>query len=350
MKHVPFFLVLLLLSCSPAENESTETSKVSKEHSPVVGDPGYSTVYNIGFYNVENLFDTIDDPYTEDEWFLPESESNWDQEKYSTKLNNLAKVIDAMREGPGGPDLIGLCEVENEQVVWDLAQNELFAANVYEVVHFDSPDNRGIDVAAMYDPDKFELLDAKSIPVIMLEDPAIKTRDILCCKFAVRESNEIFYFYVNHWSSRRGGAEETFFKRKNCATALLDDMNYQFKDYSKENIIIVGDMNDYPTDKSIIDVLGAGEPKSETLLWNLQLENQKKGLGTYNYKGEWGCLDNLIVTESIYFLSTPVKILKEDWMMYEDDQGEVYPSKTYGGSNYYGGYSDHLPIYFEVEF
>lgn len=353
MKYLSLFAITFFVSCSTPEEENKNTPQPAHETTsdliPTAENSNKST-YNIGFYNVENLFDTKDDPETEDEWFLPESETQWDEEKYQSKLENLAKVIDAINSGPGGPDLIGLCEVENKEVVMDLASQEVLNQNSYNVVHFESPDTRGIDVAAMYNSEKFELLDSKSIPVIMPEDPGIKTRDILYCEFKAIENGEIFHFYVNHWSSRRGGAEETFFKRKNCATALLDDMNYQFEDYSKENIIIVGDMNDYPVDKSLTDVLGAGEPKSESSLWNLQYVNHKKGLGTYNYKGEWGCLDNVIVSESIYFNSTPVKILKEDWMMYINEEGEAYPNRTFGGSNYYGGYSDHLPVYFEVEF
>ncbi|CAG5081728.1 endonuclease/exonuclease/phosphatase family protein [Parvicella tangerina] len=351
MRFLLPLVVISLTACNSANEETSgiqhgeQTNNADQLQNP---ENTSGTAYSIGFYNVENLFDTEDDPYTEDEWFLPTSETQWDEEKYQTKLINLAKVIDAMNEAPGGPDLIGLCEVENKAVVLDLSLQKALTANNYEVVHFDSPDVRGIDVAAMYNPEKLHLISARNINVPMPEDPAITTRDILFCEFEVIESGKLFSFYVNHWSSRRGGAEETFFKRENCAEALLNDLNSSFLDWKSENIIIVGDMNDYPTDKSLTDVLGAGEPKSASPLWNLQYENHKKGLGTYNYKGEWGCLDNVIVSESVYFHATPVKILKEDWMMYVNDEGEAYPNRTYGGSNYYGGYSDHLPVYFEV--
>lgn len=347
MKYLTLLIfTLLLFSCTSSSDQRDETDLPTTEEASI------TSTYKIGFYNVENLFDTIDDPYTEDEWFLPESETQWDQEKYETKLNHLATVIDAMNDADGGPDLIGLCEVENKSVVVDLSKEDVLQANHYEVIHFESPDKRGIDVAAMYNPEKFKLLESKNIPVIMPEDPGIKTRDILMCKFKVVANDEIFYFYVNHWSSRRGGAEETFFKRKNCAMALLDDMHFQFKDYSHENIIIVGDMNDYPTDKSLIEVLGAGEPETEATLWNIQFKNHINGLGTYNYKAEWGCLDNIVVSPQIYdkLITKDAEILKEDWMLYTDNEGIEYPDRTYGGSNYYGGYSDHLPIYLEIEF
>lgn len=348
MKHYLLLsFTLSFFACTaPSDDQHTETDSQS------IAKESTASTYTIGFYNVENLFDTIDDPYTEDEWFLPESETQWNKEKYTTKLNHLAKVIDAMNNKEGGPDLIGLCEVENKFVVSDLSEEDVLQANHYEVIHYESPDSRGIDVAAMYNPGKFKLIESKNIPVIMPEDPGLKTRDILMCQFEVIENGEVFYFYVNHWSSRRGGSEETFFKRKNCATALLEDMHFQFEDYSHENIIIMGDMNDYPTDKSLTDVLGAGKPETEATLWNIQFENHNQGLGTYNYKAEWGCLDNAIVTPQVYtkLITKEAQILKQDWMLYVDNEGIEYPDRTYGGSNYYGGYSDHLPIYLEIEF
>lgn len=349
MKYFLPILALVLYSCSSSSEESSEHEETV---SVDTAETSSSSVYEIGFYNVENLFDTYDDQYTEDEWFLPESETEWDLEKYNHKLDQLAKVIDAMNPAAGGPDLIGLCEVENKNVVINLSHEEALADNHYEVVHYDSPDTRGIDVAAMYNPEKLKLVDSKSIPVIMPEDQGIKTRDILFCEFEVIESGEIFYFYVNHWSSRRGGAEETFFKRKNCALALLEDLEFEFEDYTKENVIIVGDMNDYPIDKSMTEVLGAGKPETDATLWNIQYINHENGLGTYNYKAEWGCLDNAIVTPQLYdkLVTKDAQILKEDWMLFTDDEGIQYPDKTYGGPNYYGGFSDHLPIYFEVKF
>ena len=339
-----------ILSCS-APTENSEEKETVHEDSLDNIENTPKTVYNIGFYNVENLFDTKDDPATEDEWFLPTSETEWDNEKYNTKLNKLAKVIDAMNANPGGPDLIGLCEVENEAVVWDLAQQADLLPNVYEVVHFESPDTRGIDVAAMYDPDKFELIDKQSIEVYMPEDPNIKTRDILYCQFEAMATGEIVHFYVNHWSSRRKGKEATSFKRENCAAALLDDITTYIADWETANIIIVGDMNDYPMDISMTEVLGADKPDSDAAFWNIQYNNHKNGLGTYNHQGEWGCLDNVIVTPVVYdkLIDKDAKILKEEWMLYTNGDGEAYPDKTYGGPNYYGGYSDHLPVYFEVE-
>ncbi len=138
------FLSLFFISCNSSE---VTNSNIEKNESVNIQQD--LQTYNIGFYNVENLFDTIDDPKTEDEWFLPTSETEWNSEKYIKKLADLSKVIDAMNSETGGPDIIGLCEVENYQVVKDLASKPVLKDNHYKVIHFDSPDARGIDVAAL---------------------------------------------------------------------------------------------------------------------------------------------------------------------------------------------------------
>lgn len=341
-------LTSILLFCHCAEPSSTvksESNIPSKEELS-----SETSDYIIGFYNVENLFDTSDDPNTQDEWFLPTSETEWNDEKYQKKLKDLAKVIDALNVEAGGPDIIGLCEVENKMVVEALANQDKLQASHYEVIHYESPDARGIDVAAMYNTQLFKLIESKSINVAMPEDPAVKTRDILYCKFNVIASNETIHFYVNHWSSRRNGEAESFFKRKNCASTLLNDLDQNITDWKNEKIIIVGDMNDYPDNKSIYEVLGAKAMDADAALYNMQYANHKAGKGTYNYKGEWGCLDNVIVTASIkaQLLTPDAQIYLEDWIMYKPNTSSAAPNKTYGGSNYYGGYSDHLPVWFEV--
>jgi len=218
-KHIISALSIsfLLLQCGTSDGTHT-MDQLEEEFNEAVGNTDKekdekstlaTSTYNIGFYNVENLFDTKDDPYTEDEWFLPSSETQWDNTKYQKKLKNLSEVIDALNKEAGGPDLIGLCEVENKQVVMELASQKNLKANKYEVIHYDSPDTRGIDVAAMYNPEKFELMESRSIQVDMPEDHAVKTRDILYCKFTVMDSQDIVYFYVNHWSSRRKVENET---------------------------------------------------------------------------------------------------------------------------------------------
>lgn len=340
------FLSLFFISCN-----SSEVTNSSIEKNESVNIQQDLQTYNIGFYNVENLFDTIDDPKTEDEWFLPTSETEWNSEKYIKKLADLSKVIDAMNSEVGGPDIIGLCEVENFEVVKDLVSQAVLKDSYYDIVHFDSPDARGIDVAALYNTTKFKLLDSQPILLSIADDESYRTRDILYCKFEVINSKNILHVYVNHWSSRRGGAEASSYKRENAAKTLKNHISENIPQWETQNIIVLGDMNDYPTDNSIYAVLGAQELDSESHLVNLQLDNHIKGFGTYNYKGEWGCLDNIIITNGLKTkLKTPgAVIMKEDWMMFTDKEGNATPNRTYGGSNYYGGISDHLPVYFEVE-
>jgi len=342
-------LSISMIQCGAPEESNEESSHVAQQTSEETPSK-QKELYNIGFYNVENLFDIYDDPDTEDEWFLPSSETNWNEKKYTKKLKDLAKVIDALNAEEGGPDLLGLCEVENKTVVEELTEESVLSDNHYSVVHYESPDTRGIDVAAVYNSKKFELISSESIFVAMPESPKVKTRDILYVQLKTKTSEEVIHFYVNHWSSRRKGENETYFKRKNCATTLVKHMEDQHLDLASDNVIIVGDMNDYPDNESIYSVLGAKHPGSGSELINLQYDNNKKGLGTYNYQGEWGCLDNVIISEALLdnVSSTDAHILKEDWMLYKGYSGEGVPSKTYGGPKYYGGYSDHLPVYFEV--
>jgi predicted extracellular nuclease len=341
-------LSVFAISCA---NSNTMNNSLEEQGSNDTSDKSKVATYHVGFYNVENLFDTEDDPDTSDEWFLPTAATKWDDTRYQKKLNDLAKVIDAMSAQSGGPDFLGLAEVENLRVVKDLASMAALSANNYEAIHYNSPDTRGIDVAAIYNSKKFKLVESRSIEVPMPEDPAVKTRDILFCKLQVRESGVFFYVYVNHWSSRRDGPEQTFFKRENCAEALLNDMEINIPSWEKQPIIIMGDLNDYPTDKSIYEVLGAKEPTANAKLINLQYNNHAEGLGTYLHDGKWGCIDHIIVTRAMYdhAFTKDAKILKEDWMLYFPKNGEPGPNKTYGGSRYYGGYSDHLPVWFSFE-
>jgi predicted extracellular nuclease len=358
-KYTSIIASILLLglvnSCAAPSDEDTGTSEESTKQNNNVTAPadnteGVATLYNIGFYNVENLFDTKDDPNTQDEWFLPSSKTKWDDKKYNKKLKDLAKVIDALNDEKGGPDILGLCEVENKQVVEDLINEKSLSKKNYQVVHYESPDIRGIDVAMIFDADLFDLISSESIEVEMPENAAVKTRDILYCQLKAKSNSEIIHFYTNHWSSRRNGENESYYKRKNCALALTQHMDEMQLDFNTDNLIIVGDMNDYPDNKSIYDVLGAKEMDSKGELHNLQYQNHKNGKGTYNYKGEWGCLDNVIVSNALMdnLSDTDATIFDQDWIMYFNKSGEPSPNKTYGGSKYYGGYSDHLPVYVDI--
>ena len=296
------------------------------------------------FYNVENFFDTINCPITNDDEFLPTSEKKWNSEKYLHKIRQLEKVLlglSAEENNDFLPDLIGLCEVENEIVVNDLLSNTSLKNNNYNLVHEDSPDGRGIDCALLFSK-KFKLIDSDFIEV-KLPNSSRPTRDILYAKLAM--GNRVYNIFVNHWSSRWGGQEETNFKRVFAANVLR---NYIDKNLSDDQaIIIMGDFNDYPNNESLSEILVKND------LVNLMNSKDVIGFGSYNYRGNWNWLDQIIISKNLF--NSDLQAIKsgafqKEYMMYTNKKGEQYPSRTYGGSNWYGGFSDHLPIFLRIAF
>jgi predicted extracellular nuclease len=305
-------------------------------------------------YNVENLFDTIDDPNKDDNEFLPGTKSDWNTDKYKKKLKNLAQVIAAINKYEL-PEIVALLEIENVNVITDLVNESFLVKADYGIVHQDSPDERGIDVALIYRKSEFICLEQKAIKIFYDFEPEKKTRDILYVKGELK-NNEIIHFFVNHWSSRREGQEISESKRLYTAKLLREKSDEIFRKDSKAKIIILGDFNDEPTNKSLNTVLRAANCKNrsdKTQLINLMYDKHILGYGTYFYRGQWNMLDNIVVSQSI--LSSPGKfevsfdggqIFSKSWMMYENTKaGEFAPKPTYIGNTYHAGYSDHLPVY-----
>lgn len=307
----------------------------------------------VAHYNVENLFDTKDDPKTIDEEFMPESDKKWTEERYIKKLNDIYKVLSAV-EGEGNvPALIGLTEVENKSVLRDLIRQTSINER-YGIVHHDSPDRRGIDCALLYDSTIFKVLEEEALPVKFEFDPEVTTRDILYAKGQIQGTDEILHVFVNHWSSRRGGLEASEPKRVNCALVLKGKLVEIFREDEDAKVVIMGDFNDETDNRSIAEILGAKSNSkniADKELFNTAAALDKAGKGTYNYKGNWNMLDQIIVSGSLINdkkglnSSSEMVIFQEDWMMYDDKKKGKVPSRTYGGPNYYGGYSDHLPVF-----
>ena len=293
------------------------------------------------FYNVENLFDTINNPLSNDEEFLPMSKKAWNLEKYNQKINQLSTVFSSINNGYL-PNMIGLCEVENLQVIKDLLKSPFFKNNTYTIIHKNSPDLRGIDCAFLVD-DRFEILDRDFIEV-KIPNAKRPTRDIVYVKLKIQ--NTILNIFVNHWPSRWGGQKETDHKRVYVAQLLRDYIDLNIN--SNESIIVMGDLNDYPDNNSINKVLCNRELIN---LMSLLQEDQSdyKELGSYNYKDEWNFLDHIIVSKNFFNKSRisikEFDVFKREWLLYTNPEGVNYPSRTYGGSNWYGGFSDHLPVY-----
>ncbi|MBT6836711.1 MAG: hypothetical protein HOA61_11765, partial [Bacteroidetes bacterium] len=211
---------------------------------------------HIMFYNVENLFDTLDDPRTNDNDFLPNGSYNWHSYRYYDKLNKIAKVVLATG-GWDDIDLIGLCEIENRKVLDDLVFHTPLKSNKYEIIHKESPDRRGIDVALLYSRDKFKPIYYAFTKIIFPFDSSIRTRDILYAKGVVL-NRDTLHLFVNHWPSRRGGKEVSEKRRVYVASVLREKVDSILKHNASSNIVIMGDFNDEPMDRSIQEILNAG--------------------------------------------------------------------------------------------
>ncbi|MCP4312112.1 MAG: hypothetical protein GY790_12675 [Bacteroidetes bacterium] len=325
----------------------------------LLGDKGHAqkkaNTFVVLSYNVENLFDTVDTPGFKDEDFTPGGVKNWTWERYEKKINDLSRVISSV-PGKEMPALIGLAEVENRAVLEDLVSQRGVKRSKYEIIHEEGVDPRGIECAMLYRPDLFKYKSHEYVPV---EDPVNQDylyRDILHVKGEAADGLRL-HIFMNHWKSRVGGAAETEKQRMFTALTLRKQLDLLLARESGVRVILMGDFNDEPTNRSIADGLSASGKRKNirmgdhfNLFYKLHnLENQ----GTYNYKGQWNMLDQVIISHNLLNqkkgLSTTYDggaILREEWMLYEStSSGEMLPSATYGGPKYYGGPSDHLPIY-----
>ena len=329
-------LVFLILSTSSKE------SKKNKRNLTLV------------FYNVENLFDTVDDPKKDDAEFLPGSEKKWDHIKYSKKLDDLSKVLSSVNPNEL-PEIIGLCEVENREVVSDLAKTGNLAKGKYRVVHHENPDTRGIDCALLYRPNEFRVVTHFPVRIQFKNEPQHKTRDILYVKGKTLNREE-FHIFVNHWPSRIGGVAETEHNRVEVAQVLRSKIDSVLLQNPEANIVVMGDMNDEPENKSLHETLSAKKPGTPgAKLVNLMFPDDLQEKGSYYYRGNWNMLDNLVVSSGLLddtgFKCIEQKgfIFQQKWMEYKDRNGQISPNRTFGGPNYYGGASDHFPVYFMLK-
>ncbi|MBI1305611.1 MAG: endonuclease/exonuclease/phosphatase family protein [Bacteroidetes bacterium] len=307
-------------------------------------------VISFGFYNVENLFDTLDDPETADEEFLPDADKHWDTQKYNSKISHLSKVISGLCNGTA-PDFLGLCEIENKTVIEDLIASGELQSTPYKIIHFESIDPRGIDVGAIYNSEKFTMIDGgtRRVDLYSMDDV---TRDILWARMHPKEGSDI-YFIVNHWPSRWGGQLESEPKRVRAAETLKKLVQDIQAEDSNAAMIILGDFNDEPNNKSIREVLGSDSvsPTSNSQLFNATALLMNRGLGSYCYRGDWNMLDQIIMTRSLLdhkdwdYAANSATIYGPDWMRQHGNDYEGYPLRTFGGKTYLDGFSDHFPVY-----
>jgi predicted extracellular nuclease len=312
----------------------------------------YRNEFTIACYNVENLFDTIDNIDVKDEEFLPSSEKLWTSIRYQKKLDDISRVL--LEINPSDlPVIIGLVEVENQNVLNDLVHASAFKNQNYGIIHHESPDFRGIDVAMIYRKDKFKVIMHEILPVTFDDDPNYKTRDILLVTGQL--NGQIFHIFVNHWPSRIGGDEKTETKRMKASAVLKNRINQLFAIDPKANIIVMGDMNDEPTNKSLTEIQSVNSIDSGARLVNIMVSDDSEGLGTYFYNGDWNMLDNILVSNRMINSSqfrienNKGSIFSSEWMIFENKNGAKTPNRTYVGNKYTGGVSDHFPVYFKIK-
>jgi predicted extracellular nuclease len=317
----------------------------------------------VAFWNVENLYDTINDPAVNDEEFLPGAKNAWTSQRYNTKLTNTAQVILQMNKGVG-PDILGMAEVENRRVLEDLTTNTAMKKQKYGIVHYDSPDQRGIDVALIYKTKSFTVLSSSHVPVPLPKGKNDSvaprpTRDILVVRGILNKKDTICIL-VNHWPSRMGGKEASDPKRMAAAFALNNIWDSLSALYSDQEIIVLGDFNDEPTDKSVqacvkFNMIDGKDTSEHVMFMNLMDSIKASGDGTHYYKKEKSCLDQILVTPNLQekktYYVTSAAIFKPDWIFAEVYKGDgLSPKRTWAGSRYIGGYSDHLPVYVILRF
>lgn len=297
----------------------------------------------VGFYNLENLFDTFDDPKTIDEEFLPNGVNNWTEERYAIKLANMSKVIAEFY-----PDILGVSELENRKVLEDLVKHPTIAAKRYQIIHFDMDDARGVDVAMLYRASVFKPFSIKKLAIRKPDEPDFKTRDILWVKGLCL--GDTLHVAVNHWPSRRGGKEDA---RLIAAQVLRKAIDSVLAINPKANIVMLGDFNDDPNNRSIKKILMANDDdqKKNTLV-NAAEPTFKKGYGSLAFNGAWNLFDQVIISASLNdhtgvdYVPETFTVFAQRWMFVETGKYKGTPQRTFSNGVFNSeGYSDHFPVF-----
>lgn len=310
-------------------------------------------LYTVAFYNLENLFDAEDDKHTLDDDFTPTGFKEWTVERYESKLKKLARTIVAIgkNENKYPPVLVGVSEVENQRVIRALLDTAPLDKLNYRYVHYESPDERGIDTALMYNPKYFKMSSSEALPLLVdnLNGDRDTTRDILYVKGTL--NNETVHVFVNHWPSRRDGGDVTEYKRLVAATVIKEKIKEIASTDADANFMVMGDFNDDPTSKSIQSLL------EDTTLYNpMEQLHFPKQRGSANYKKTWSLFDQIIISHN--FLNyqkgthsfSKANIFDEAFLKEKSGKYKGSPHRTYAGSKYLGGYSDHFPVYVVLKF
>ncbi|MEZ4797109.1 MAG: endonuclease [Flavobacteriaceae bacterium] len=307
--------------------------------------------YTIAFYNLENLFDTFNDPYTNDDDFLPESERHWTEKRYRKKIRKLGQVISQIGEKTTNkaPILVGLAEVENRLVIADLIELSELKNQDYDLVHYDSPDERGIDVALIYSKKHFKVNRSEVFALDLFDDNGIRdyTRDILLVEGLL--NGEKIYILVNHWPSRREGVELTEPARLIASNKVVEIITLIKQKDINAKVIVMGDFNDNPKNKSIQHLIQAHD------LYNPMNDLPTYTRGSINHRKEWNLFDQILFTTNFFEFEkgkhsfSQVDIFDEDFLKQYKGKYKGNPFRTYVGLKYKGGFSDHFPVYLNLK-
>lgn len=340
----------------------------------VLGQTTYKTAV-IAFYNCENFYDTINDPVINDEEFLPESARHYTGVLYQQKVDRLAQVIATLGTeiNADGPALLGLAEVENRHVLNDLIHHPLLAKHHYHIVHYDSRDARGVDVALLYNPAYFVPDSSRSLPVLIRGTAAYArmhntealadeettyqyySRDVLWIRGKL--DGETIHLYVNHWPSRLGGETRTAPARRTAALVCRHHLDSIYMREPNTKSIVMGDLNDDPVSPSVRKVLQGRRTNDSNRvapLFNPWLSLYRQGNGTLAYRDAWGLFDQILVSPSWLadqqqgFYYHKAYVGKKDFMIEHNGRYQGYPMRFWDGQQPRGGFSDHFPVYVVV--
>ncbi len=314
------------------------------------------------FYNVENLFDIKNDPNTLDDEFTPNGDRRWTYKRFVKKLNDLSKAI-LSSSGWNPPELIALCEIENRYVIERLLNDTPLRRYPYRIIHKESPDPRGIDVALLYNNEHFYPLNYQYFPLKNPDDSDIKTREILYVSGIINKTDTI-HLFANHWPSRYSGLLESQSLRNLAARTLRKQIEILHENHPNPKIIIIGDFNDQPTDESLTLHLGTKNISETEIipdtrkLYNLSYPWINNELGTLKYQSQWSVFDQIIVSGSLLNTESSIftkpewaQIVKLPFLLEKDERyGGQKTNRTYNGFRYQGGFSDHLPILLKLRF
>ncbi|MEO8088637.1 MAG: endonuclease [Bacteroidota bacterium] len=336
-------LILLLVSVVAVAQEKGKTQKKFQ-------------VALIGFYNLENFYDTINDPGKNDEEFLPGGANHYTGAVYLDKISKLSDVISLIGTDvtPDGLALMGCAEIENDTVLTDLTHSPKLVGRGYKIVHYNSPDIRGIDVGLLYNPKYFtpKFSEPLFVPLIDPDGAPRYTRDVLYVEGTFL--GESIFVFVNHWPSRRGGEEASAPGRALAASVAKHKIDSITKINPDAKIVLMGDLNDDPVSPSLTKVIGAlGERKDVQRggMFNPWMVYYKQGIGTLAYNDSWNLFDQIVISSGWLNKDRPglffkeARIFSKPWMIQQDGRYKGYPKRTYDFNKYIGGYSDHFPTF-----